>query len=209
MMNKFDILEAFGIEETPTIGLEDIFYLKELKQRRLFLEEEVAQYSVSDLIHQIMQFNMEDAGVPVEERKPILLYIATEGGSVDAGFELIDAIRMSKTPVFTINVGYEYSMGFLIGISGHKRFAFPSAKFLLHDGSNIAYGSSTKVQDQLEFNRKIENRIKELVVSRTNITAKEYDKNLRVEWYMFADEAKKRGVIDAIIGEDCDIDAVL
>lgn len=88
----------------------DIFYLKDLKQRKLFLSEDVNQYSVGDIVKNILQYNREDYGVPSEGRKPILLYVSSNGGEVDAGFELIDAIRCSKTPVYTINLGYQYSI---------------------------------------------------------------------------------------------------
>ncbi len=128
---------------------------------------------------------------------------------MDDGFELIDTIRASKTPVYTINVGYAYSMGFLIMLAGHKRFSMPSSKFLLHDGSNFAWGSSAKIRDQMAFQEKFEARVKDYIISRTNITPKEYDKKYRVEWYMFADEAKAYGVIDSIVGVDTDLDSVI
>lgn len=122
---------------------------------------------------------------------------------------LIDAIQNSKTPVYTINLGYWYSMGFLIGLSGHKRYATKNAKFLMHDGSNFIYNSSAKARDQMRFNDRVEERVKEHVLSLSNLGGDEYDAKLRVEWYMFADEAKERGFVDCIIGEDCDIDEVI
>lgn len=189
--------------------IEDLFFLKDLKQRKLFIDSDIDQYSVGGIVRHIMQINKEDKGIEVSKRKPILLYVVSNGGEVDAGFELIDAIMNSKTPVYTINLGYQYSMGFLIGISGHKRFASANAKFLMHDGSNFVYGSGSKVQDQMEFQRKVEERVKKYVISRSKITSEEYDSKLRVEWYMFADEAKEKGFVDCIIGEDCNIDDIV
>ena len=156
-----------------------------------------------------MQINKEDKGLEPHERMPILLYVTSNGGEVDSGFELIDVIMNSKTPVYTINLGYQYSMGFLIGLSGHKRFATRNAKFLMHDGSNFVYNSGAKAQDQMEFNRKIESRIKQYVLSRSKVSEEEYDSKLRVEWYLFADEAKEKGFVDYIIGEDCDINEIV
>jgi len=210
-MKKFfsDITEIEDVSDLTSITLDDLKYVKELRQRKLYLESEVDQYSISDIVHQIMQFNVDDKDIPPEERQPIRLYISSVGGKVDPGFSLIDAITMSKTPVYTINTGYEYSMGFLIGLAGHKRFTFPNAKFLLHDGSSFVYGSSGKVQDQAEFNKRAEVKIKDYVVSRTKITSKQYNAKQRIEWYMFADDAKELGVVDYIIGTDCDVDCVL
>ncbi len=191
------------------IGLEDIFELKDLEERKLYLTGEVTVYNTTDLVHKILQYNADDKGVAVEDRKPIRLYITSEGGDVQAGFGLIDVIVASKTPVYTINLGYWYSMGLMIGLSGHKRYASQDSSVLLHDGSNFAYNSANKVQDQMDFFKKLEARMKSLVVAKTNVTAKMYDKKARVEWYMLADEAKELGFVDYLIGTDCDLDEVL
>lgn len=189
--------------------VEELFYLKDLKQRKLFLNMEIDQISVADIARHILQYNREDMNIAPIDRQPILLYVVSNGGEVDSGFELIDVIQSSKTPVYTINLGYQYSMGFLIGLAGHKRFATRNAKYLMHDGSNFVYNSGAKAQDQMEFNRKVEERVKQYIISRSNVTSEEYDSKLRVEWYLFADEAKEKGFVDCIIGVDCDIDAVI
>ena len=189
--------------------VEELFYLKDLKQRKLFLNMEIDQISVADIARHILQYNREDMNIAPTDRQPILLYVVSNGGEVDSGFELIDVIQSSKTPVYTINLGYQYSMGFLIGLAGHKRFATRNAKYLMHDGSNFVYNSGAKAQDQMEFNRKVEERVKQYILSRSNVTSEEYDSKLRVEWYLFADEAKEKGFVDCIIGVDCDIDAVI
>ena len=140
--------------------IDELFYLKDLKQRKLFLNSEIDQFTVADIVKHIMQFNKEDKNIAPENRQPILLYVTSNGGEVGAGFELIDVIVNSKTPVYTINLGYQYSMGFLIGLAGHKRYASTNAKFLMHDGSNFVWDSGMKAQDRMDFNRKIESRIK-------------------------------------------------
>lgn len=189
--------------------VEEIFYLNDLKQRKLFLNVDVEQLSVADIVKHIMQYNKEDKGIDPKDRQPILLYVTSNGGEVDSGFELIDIIQNSKTPVHTINLGYQYSMGFLIGLAGHKRYATQNAKFLMHDGSNFVYNSGAKAQDQMEFQKKVEERVKQYILSRSKLTSEEYDSKLRVEWYLFASEAKDKGFVDYIIGEDCDIDEVI
>lgn len=189
--------------------VDEIFYLKDLKQRKLFLNTDVEQLSVGEIVKHIMQYNKEDIGIEPDKRTPIILYVSSNGGEVDSGFELIDVIMASKTPVFTVNLGYQYSMGFLIGLAGTKRFAMRNARFLMHDGSNFVYNSGAKAQDQMEFQRRVEDRIKQYILSRSKITSKEYDSKLRVEWYLFADEAKDKGFCDYIIGDDCDIDEVI
>ena len=206
----FDIeVDIDDVENQCSCGLDDALYLKDLQNRKLFINTEISQLSISVIVKYILQYNADDRGKEVSERKPILLYIVSNGGEIDSGFELIDAIRASITPVYTINLGYWYSMGFLIGISGHKRYAMPSARFLIHDGDDFIYNSSTKAQDQMEFIIKMNERIKELVLEESRISSEEYDSKRRVEWYMFADEAKERGFIDCIVGVDCTMDEIV
>lgn len=213
MRNKqkgyYDI--EFDIEEAISDGnsVDEWFYLKDLQQRKLYLNTDIEQLSVFEIAKHILQYNKEDKDIEPQDRKPILLYITSNGGEVDSGFELIDIIQNSKTPVYTINLGYQYSMGFLIGLSGHKRYATQNAKFLMHDGSNFVYNSGAKAQDQMEFQKKVEERIKRYIITRSNLTSQEYDSKLRVEWYLFADEAKEKGFIDYIIGVDCNIDEII
>lgn len=204
-VDDFDISEIL-IENGM---IDEWFHLQDLKNRKLFLKEDISQFSVSEIVKHILQYNAEDKGIEPEKREPILLYLVSRGGEVDSGFELIDVIQQSKTPVYTINTGYQYSMGFLIGLAGHKRFATPNAKFLLHDGASFVFNSTTKVKDQMKFQEREEERLKEYILSRSKITSDEYDANLRVEWYLFADDAKEKGFVDYIVGEDCDIDMVV
>lgn len=189
--------------------VDDMFYVQDLQQRKLFLNTEIDQYYVWGIAKHILQYNCDDKDIDVKDRKPILLYITSNGGDVDSGFELIDIILSSKTPVYTINLGYQYSMGFLIGLAGHKRYATINAKFLHHDGTNAIFNSGTKVRDQMKFQNKVEERIKQYVIDRTKVTEDEYDSHLRQEWYLFADEAKKYGMTDYIIGIDCNMDDVI
>lgn len=202
-----DELESLILDKVDCI--DEYFYLRDLKQRKLFINTEIDQSSIMAVVRHIMQYNAEDRDIPVEKRKPILLYLASEGGQVDAGFELIDIIQNSKTPVYTINLGYWYSMGFLIGIAGHKRFATVNSKMLMHDGSTFVYNSGAKAQDQMRFQAKTDERIKQYVMSRSKITSEDYDRQFRSEWYLFADEAKEMGFVDYIIGEDCEIDEIV
>ena len=199
--NEASILKNWGVDE--------VFYLRNLRQRKLYLSEDIDSCIIDTIVRHILQYNADDKGIPVEQRKPILLYVSSNGGEVDPGFELIDVILQSKTPVYTINLGYQYSMGFLIGLAGHKRFASKTAKFLMHDGTDFVINSGAKAQDQMEFNKRMSQRVKEYILSRSKISSDEYDSKLRVEWYLFADEAKKKGFCDYIIGEDCSLDDIV
>ncbi len=189
--------------------IEDYFFLQDLKQRRLFCVSAIEDGVIAGLVRHIFQYNKEDKDIPEEEREPIILYMNSAGGSVDAGYQLIDAILSSKTPIYTVNIGCWYSMALLIGIAGHKRFALKNAKFLMHDGAGLVYDSSAKLQDKLEFNKKLEERTRDYILEHTKLTVEEYDSKYRVEWYMFPEEAKEKGFVDFIVGEDCEIDEII
>lgn len=191
------------------LALEDYFYLKEYKERKHYITDCIESCSVDDVCKAIMQYNKDDAAIEPNERKPIILYLDTPGGEVTAGMKLIDVIQASLTPVHIVNLGTCYSMGFLIYIVGHKRFASKNATFLMHDGSIDIGGSTSKTRDYIAFNDVIEARTKELVVANTSITPELYDEKYRREWYMFADEAKELGVVDEILGVDCGIGDII
>lgn len=193
--------------------------LDDYKERRLYLYGSINDFDDSqsfltsfssatgELIEQIFDFNREDKGKNVKKRDPIRLYINSPGGNLNEGFALIDAIKISKTPVYTINVGQWSSMSFLIGITGHKRFSLPSATFLMHDGSSGAFGSTSKVQDCVEFEKRFKNEvIKKHVLDHSKMQAVDYDALARVEYYLLPKDALERGFIDKIVD---DIDAIL
>lgn len=202
-MTKEDAYYDFQIEVEEILRsctVEEMFYLKDVMRRKFFLNDDICQETVSDVCRHILQINREDADTPEDALIPIIIYISSNGGDVDAGFQLVDCIENSRTPVYTVNLGYAYSMGFLISLAGHKRFTMPNAKFLMHDGSNFVYGTGTKVQDQMEFQKRVDERIREYVLQHSKLTREEYDAKLRVEWFMFAEEALEKGFVDYIVG---------
>ena len=187
-------------------------YLDE-RDRRLYLTSVIDacdyDYDISmatRLVDDIFAFNREDRGVPTNERKPIRLYINSPGGDITDGFAVVSAIKLSKTPVYTINIGQWASMAFLIGITGYKRFSLPNMRFLMHDGQNYAYGSTTKVQDEAEFNKRyVKEVIRTHILEHGKMTAEEYDRRVREEVYMLPNDALEYGFIDEIVGDVDDI----
>lgn len=198
-----------NIKEVMNYDLGDKFQLEDLKQRKLYINYYIDENLLEEITYHILRFNTEDKGKSIEERKPILLYCVSNGGSLADGFGLIDVILNSKTPVYTINLAYNYSMGFLIVLSGHKRYTMKHSTFLMHDGQNFMYNSMAKIRDAAKFQDQQEEKIKEYILSRSNLTSKEYDEKYRIEWYMYGAEAKERGFVDFIIGEDCELDEII
>lgn len=205
------VIDISDVMKTAKQGMsiEDFFYLKEYQERKHFITDAIDAVSTDDLCKAILQYNKDDAGIAPEDREPIRIYLDTPGGDVSAGLRVIDVIRASITPVHIINLGICYSMGFMIFIAGHKRFASENATFLMHDGSVSASGSASKTRDLMEFNDRVDGRLRSLVLSMTSISDEMYDAKIRKEWYMFADEAKELGVVDSILGIDCGIGDII
>ncbi len=206
--------ESFNINCT----LEEYWHIKELEQRKLYLtytissldcEDSANEYlsGIGQIIQNIMCINEEDKSMAPQDRKPIRIFINSPGGDVTEGFPLISAIELSKTPVYTINIGIWASMAFWIGIAGHRRFALPYTEFLLHEGTLFTAGPAGSVQDTVEFDKRFRERVvKKHVLKHSNMTEKEYDATLRHETYMLPEDALKHGFIDEIVN---DIDTIL
>lgn len=198
------------LEPKINTAIDEYLHHKDIAARRLWFNTAVSSMEdvdvvdsttllVTDLVHHIIQYNRDDEGMPAESRKPIKLYINSPGGDMYEGFALIDAIQLSTTPVYTYNVGMCASMGFLIYIAGHKRFSFPRAMYLLHDGFNGSVNTTSKFLDTADFSKRYEKEvIKTYVLQQTKISEKDYADHLRIEWYMLPNDAIKLGVTHEI-----------
>lgn len=197
-MNEF--VPDFTVE-IPTNGLPDpseiTYYVLE-KERKLYLDTEVDDSSL-DIQKMILRWNMEDADKPKEERKPIWLYILSPGGTITHMWAVCDAINLSVTPVYTVNVGVAASAASLIFISGHKRFMFPRATVLIHEGSAELSGDAIKVMDQSEAYRKSLKQMKEYILAKTNIPPKELNKKRANDWELSSEYCMKNGVCDVLV----------
>lgn len=200
-------IDLKGVARSP----EEYDYYKEVENRRLYLiraidwitDEGMGNIYLSQcsrLVSKIMQFNREDLGKDPEDRKPIILYINCPGGDMNEGLGLVGAIETSNTPVYTVNIGQWSSMAFLIGITGDKRFALPYTTFLMHDGNFDVEGSTHKVLDTAAFMEKVEKEvIKKHVIKHSNMKARDYNKCVKLEYYMLPKEALEWGFIDKIV----------
>lgn len=156
-------------------------------RRYLYLEDEIDAASVY-IANDIIEWNLEDdlKGLPVEERIPIKIYISSPGGLLQESFCICDAIRMSKTPVYTINIGCAASAAALIFSCGHKRIATPSASFLLHLGYGGTEGTyqQTKAQ-QRNYDALIANMKNILKEQLQPVDEEEFETLIDGEWYLY------------------------
>lgn len=141
----------------------------------------------------------DENNIPAEEREPIKIYIDSNGGDLIATFTMVDAIRLSKTPVWTINIGSAYSGGFFTFIAGHKRFTYPLASFLYHEGSTGNVGDAGKFQNFAAFYKKQLGNLKDITLKYTNISPELYEEKRRDDWWIDSNEAIELGIADEIV----------
>lgn len=191
-----------GAQEMLSYGVGEALFLSELASRIFYLDTVITPDTFREVTMFIVKANIQDAGLPIEERLPIKLVINSPGGSVLDGLGLLDVIKTSQTPVFSIVIGYACSMAFFIAATSHVRFATPNAVFLNHDGETGLIDSTMKFRDAVNFYDKLDKRLDRMVAAKTKLTVKELEDTKRIEQYWFADEAKDAGIVDYIIGED-------
>ena len=157
--------------------------------------------SIADSVNSYIQFFNridQEKKIDVNKRTPIKIYIDSNGGNLEACFTIIDAITMSKTPVWTINIGKAYSAGFFIFITGHKRFAYPNSSFLFHEGSTGIYQDANKFKNYADFYKQQLEQLRAITLEHTQIEPEEYDKHVKDDWWFDVNEALKYGVTDKI-----------
>lgn len=189
-------------EKRDTDSLDKVLNNFEAKNRGFYLAEIEDDTGIAlDMWIRFWNKLDEENEVPINEREPIKVYISSYGGVLTATLTCIDAIKNSKTPVWTINTGTAYSGGFFIAISGHKRYSYPNSSFLFHEGSTGMGGDANKFQNFADFYKRQRNRLKSIVLDYTKVTSEEYDAKSKDDWWFMADEALSYGLTDEIINE--------
>lgn len=190
------------INDLPN-NLEEYQYWLGLKERKIYFNSEVDLNIVNKVVYWIMRWNEEDdkANIPIENRQIIQLFLTSNGGCVISGLSLVDVMLSSRTPVATIGVAVDASMGAILLLSGTKgyRKCYKNTTVLLHDGNLSLNHSGKKAKQVMEYYDELEERIKRLVIDQTKITEELYDEKNSDEWYMFGDKALELGIVDELI----------
>lgn len=173
-------------------------FYEDLEERIFWVTDEINTFSLN-LIHYILKWNKEDIKTPVENRKPIKLLFFSPGGDIDVNYALIDAIKMSKTPVVGVNLGQCASAAAYIFLSCHKRLMMPHSYFLFHQGSGVISGTYGEICAQMEDYHNQVTELANFMMSHTNYTEEEIMEKIVGEWYVRQEEAVIKGVVDEIV----------
>ena len=199
-MDKYVVVPA--MHESANYQLADPtlvnFYI-DVNNRVYWLTEEIGDTTL-DLIQYIVRWNREDKDLPIEERKPIRIIVDCGGGSLSVSETISNIIKMSKTPVIGIALGFVASGASVIFLSCHKRYALPNTVFVLHKGS--CNGVSGTYDEIVSFARDYEKQIEMLMnfyIDNTKYSQEEIEENIQTDWYIRMDEAQSKGLVDELI----------
>lgn len=170
-------------------------YSRLLKDRIIFLGEEVTDVSASVIVAQLLFLEAEDP------EKDIHLYINSPGGSVTAGMAIYDTMQYIKPDVSTICIGMAASMGafLLAGGAKGKRYALPNAEVMIHQPSGGARGQATDIRIHAENILRTKAKLNQILAENTGKPVEEVEKDTERDNFMSAEEAKAYGLIDAVI----------
>ena len=188
-------LVPYVVEQTGQGERSYDIYSRLLKDRIIFLGEEVTDVSANIVIAQMLFLEAEDPS------KDIHLYINSPGGSVSAGFAIYDTMQYIKCDVSTICIGMAASMGafLLAGGTKGKRYALPNAEIMIHQPSGGAKGQATDIQIVAENILKTKERLNRILSENTGQPYEVVAADTERDNYMTAEEAKAYGLIDAVI----------
>ena len=188
-------LVPYVIEQTSRGERNYDIYSRLLKDRIIFLGEEVNETTASLVVAQLLFLESEDPG------KDIHLYINSPGGMVTAGMAIYDTMQYIKCDVSTICIGMAASMGafLLAGGAKGKRFALPNAEIMIHQPSGGAKGQATEIQIAAENILKTKKKLNEILAANTGKPYETVCADTERDNYMSAEEAMEYGLIDSVI----------
>ena len=190
-------LVPYVIEQTSRGERSYDIYSRLLKERIIFLGEEVNGVSASVIVAQLIFREAEDPN------KDIQLYINSPGGSVTAGLAIYDTMQYIKCDVSTVCIGMAASMGafLLSGGAKGKRFALPNAEIMIHQPSGGAQGQATEISIAAEHILRTRQKLNEIMAANTGQPLETIKADTERDNFMSAEEAKAYGLIDEVIAK--------
>ena len=188
-------LVPYVIEQTSHGERSYDIYSRLLKERIIFLGEEVNDTTASLIVSQLLFLESEDP------EKDISLYIMSPGGSVTAGMAIYDTMQFVKCDVSTICMGMAASMGafLLAGSAKGKRLALPNSEIMIHQPSGGAQGQATEIEIVAEHILHTKEKLNRILAENTGQPYEKIVQDTERDNYMTAEQAKAYGLIDAVV----------
>lgn len=188
-------LVPYVIEQTPQGERSYDIYSRLLKDRIIFIGEEITEHIASTVVAQLLFLEAEDPD------KDICIYINSPGGSVSAGMAIYDTMKYIKPEISTIAIGMAASMGAFLLSAGTKgkRFALPNAEIMIHQPLGGTQGQAEDIRIHADHILKIRNKLNTIISANTGRPVEDVAKDTDRDNYMTAEEAKAYGLIDEVI----------
>lgn len=188
-------LIPYVIEQTSKGERTYDIYSRLLKDRIIFIGEEIDDHLANLVVAQLLFLDAEDS------EKDINMYINSPGGSVTAGLAIYDTMNYIKADVSTIGVGLSASMGALLLSSGTKgkRFALPNAEIMIHQPLGGMHGQASDMMIHAEWMQKTKDKLNHILSENTGKKLSDVEKDTDRDNFMSAQEALEYGLIDKVV----------
>lgn len=170
-------------------------YSRLLKDRIIFIDEEINEHTASVVVAQLLFLEAQDP------EKDINIYINSPGGMVTAGLAIYDTMQLVKPDVSTICVGLAASMGAFLLAAGAKgkRYALPNAEVMIHQPLGGVQGQASDIKINADHMMRVKERLNKILAENTGQNLKTIEKDTDRDNYMTAEEAAGYGLVDKVI----------
>ena len=188
-------LVPYVIEQTPQGERSYDIYSRLLKDRIIFIGEEITEHLASVVVAQLLFLEAEDPD------KDICIYINSPGGSVSAGMAIYDTMKYIRPDISTIAIGMAASMGAFLLSAGTKgkRYALPNAEIMIHQPLGGAQGQAEDIRIHADHILRTRARLNSIIAENTGRSIEEVSRDTDRDNYMTAEEAAEYGLIDKVI----------
>ena len=199
-MFKNDIINFFKKTVRRITSFSEYVDLNSSSSREIYINTITPQ--IAETVDKtIRMWNRIDDTEMVEwgKRMPIKLYINSTGGDFNSMLTIMDIIKLSKTPVYTINTGVVHKEAFFIFITGHQRYAYPKSSFAYERDLKHLDEEDRSLDNYIAFYERQLAEIKDVILEKTKITENEYNKHLKGTWWMTAEDAQKLRICNEVL----------
>ena len=202
MIMWLSFLKKINKNKQCITSLEDIPKYMKISNRELQLDTLTPQIAESfDAYIRFWNIVDDELGISLSQREPIKIYINSIGGNLEAAMTIMNSIQISKTPVYTFNIGSAYKESFLIYMAGHRRFAYNNSMFMYTDTifqKPIEEDNESTFYNKNALLTNIQNDIKIFLIEKISITETQYDKHSKNEWWFSSSDAYKLHICNEI-----------
>lgn len=182
-------------------------YYDNIQKRIIYIDTEIDETLLTIVGGQILEYNRQDKGKPIEDREKIVILINSAGGNLSETYATIAIMEQSKTPIITVNLNMAYSAAGLILLAGHKRYCMPRSQMLIHSGSASGIsGNYEDIQESTKAYKKMVEDMRAYIIDKTKIDKPLIQKKSKSDWYLTVDEQLQYKCVDEIL---CDLDEIL